>query len=209
VGGPVEGVELRIAPLGDESASDGVGEVWIRGETLMSGYLDDPELSAETITDDGWLKTGDLGWLDASRHLHLVGRAKNMVVTPGGKNVYPEDVEAAFEGIAGVDELCIFASGYVWPRREKLVDEDLFAVVRGKLDARALEKELTARNRKLPEHKRISAFVMIEQSFPRTASMKVKRQPLAERLRSELTPGGTGWTKLARAAGASGTTVAI
>ncbi|MBX7193944.1 MAG: AMP-binding protein [Sandaracinaceae bacterium] len=209
VGGPVEGVELRIAPLGDEPASDGVGEVWIRGETLMSGYLDDPELSAETITDDGWLKTGDLGWLDASRHLHLVGRAKNMVVTPGGKNVYPEDVEAAFEGIAGVDELCIFASGYVWPRREKLVDEGLFAVVRGKLEARALEKELTARNRKLPEHKRISAFVMIEQSFPRTASMKVKRQPLAERLRSELTPGGTGWTKLARAAGASGTTVAI
>jgi long-chain acyl-CoA synthetase len=209
VGAAVKGVELRIVPLTSESPSDGVGEVWIRGATLMSGYLDDPELTAETITEDGWLKTGDLGWLDASRHLHLVGRAKNMIVTPGGKNVYPEDVEAAFEGIAGVDELCVFASGYVWPRREKLVDEGLFAVVRGKIDARALEKELLARNRKLPEHKRIAAFVVVEQAFPRTASMKVKRQPLAERLRAELSPGGAGWTTLARAPGASGTTVAL
>ena len=213
VGAAVKGVELRIVPLGDEAARDaapgGVGEVWIRGATLMSGYLDDPELTAETITEDGWLKTGDLGWLDASRHLHLVGRAKNMIVTPGGKNVYPEDVEAAFESIPGVDELCIFASGYVWPRRDKLVDEGLFAVVRGKLDARALEKELAARNRKLPEHKRIAAFAIVEQAFPRTASMKVKRQPLAERLRAELSPGGPGWTTLARASGASGTTVAL
>ena len=210
VGAAVKGVELRIVPLADaHGGGDGVGEVWLRGETLMSGYLDDPELTAETITEDGWLKTGDLGWLDASRHLHLVGRAKNMIVTPGGKNVYPEDVESAFESIAGVDELCIFASGYVWPRREKLVDEGLFAVVRGKIDARALEKELAARNRKLPEHKRIAAFVIVEQAFPRTASMKVKRQPLAERLRAELSPGGPGWTTLARAPGASGTTVAI
>lgn len=209
VGAAVKGVELRIVPLERDGASDGVGEVWVRGPTLMSGYLDDPELTAETITEDGWLKTGDLGWLDASRHLHLVGRAKNMIVTPGGKNVYPEDVEAAFEGIAGVDELSVFASGYVWPRREKLVDEGLFAVVRGKLDARALEKELAARNRKLPEHKRIAAFVIVEQAFPRTASMKLKRQPLAERLRAEVSPGGAGWTTLARASGASGTTVAI
>jgi len=207
VGPPVKGVEIRIAPLGGATAlpDDGVGEVWIRGATLMSGYLDDPELTAETIDAEGWLHTGDLGWLDASRHLHLVGRAKNMVVTPGGKNVYPEDVESAFDGIASVDELAIFASGYVWPRRESLVNEGLFAVVRGKLDARALEKELTLRNRKLPEHKRIAAFVIVEQSFPRTASMKVKRQALADRLRDELTPGGHGWHGLTRAASAAGT----
>jgi long-chain acyl-CoA synthetase len=209
VGAPVKGVELRIEPLTGERGADGVGEVWIRGATLMSGYLDDPELTAETITADGWLKTGDLGWLDASRHLHLVGRAKNMIVTPGGKNVYPEDIESAFEGIADVDELCVFASGYVWPRRERLQDEGLFAVVRGKLEPRALKQELVARNRKLPEHKRITAFVTVEQAFPRTASMKIKRQPLAERLRAELSPGGPGWTTLARAPGASGAMVAL
>ncbi len=207
VGPPVRGVEIRVVPHGGATAldSDGVGEVWIRGETLMSGYLDDPELTAEAIDGDGWLHTGDLGWLDASRHLHLVGRAKNMIVTPGGKNVYPEDVEAAFDGIAHVDELSIFASGYVWPRRATLTEEGLFAVVRGKIEPRALEKELAARNRKLPEHKRIAAFVIIEQSFPRTASMKVKRQLLAELLREELTPGDGSWHALARASSAAGT----
>lgn len=216
VGAPVKGVELRIVPLGgarDETSGgasdDAVGEVWIRGETLMSGYLDDPELSAETVTEDGWLKTGDLGWLDASRHLHLVGRAKNMIVTAGGKNVYPEDVESAFEGIEGVDELCVFASGYVWPRRESLLEEGLFAVVRSKLDARALEKELTSRNRKLPEHKRIAAFLVVEEAFPRTASTKVKRQPLAERLRAEHTPGEGSWRRLSRGASASNAAVAL
>jgi acyl-CoA synthetase (AMP-forming)/AMP-acid ligase II len=66
-----------------------------------------------------------------------------------------------------------------------------------------------ARNRKLPEHKRITAFVTVEQAFPRTASMKIKRQPLAERLRAELSPGGPGWTTLMRAPGASGAMVGL
>jgi long-chain acyl-CoA synthetase len=196
VGRPVEGVEVRIHTPGP----DGVGEVWIRGETLMRGYLDDPDLSAEAITEDGWLRTGDLGWLDASRHLHLAGRAKNMIVTAGGKNVYPEDVEAAFEGIAGIDELCVFASGYVWPRRARLTDEGLFAVLRGKGEPAAIARELEARNRRLPEHKRLGAFVVVEASFPRTASMKLKREPLAATLRGSVEPGGAGWYPLRAAA---------
>ncbi len=204
VGRPVKGVELRI----EAPEADGVGEVWIRGSTLMRGYLDDPELTAEAITADGWLRTGDLGWLDASRHLHLVGRAKNMIVTPGGKNVYPEDVEAAFHGLANVDELCIFASGYVWPRRKRLTEEGLFAVVRGKVDAAALTRELEARNRKLPEHKRIGAFVLVEASFPRTASMKIKREPLAARLREETSPESAAWHPLKSPASA-GSTVSL
>src|SRR5690606_30185338 len=125
VGRPVSGVEVRIHDAGP----DGVGEVWIRGRTVMKGYLDDPELTAQTITEDGWLKTGDLGWMDAAHHLPLVGRSKNMIVTAGGKNVYPEDVEGAFEELP-VEELAIFASGYLWPRRGKLEEEELVAVVR-------------------------------------------------------------------------------
>jgi len=210
VGRPVKGVEVRIVPTaGTALPADGVGEVWIRGETLMLGYLDDPELSAETITEDGWLRTGDLGWLDASRHLHLVGRAKNMIVTAGGKNVYPEDVESAFEGIAGVDELCVFASGYVWPRHGRLTDEGLFAVLRSKLEPRVLARELAARNRKLPEHKRLAAFVLVEESFPRTASTKIKREPLATLLRETVAPGAADWHPIERGASAPGSTVSL
>ncbi|MEQ1506358.1 MAG: AMP-binding protein, partial [Myxococcota bacterium] len=124
VGPPVRGVELRI----DRPDADGVGEVVVRGPTVMAGYLDDPELTAETIRD-GWLHTGDLGWIDASNHLHLVGRSKDLIVTAGGKNVYPEDVEFAFAGLPGVEELAVFAANTVWPART-MVGEQLVAVVR-------------------------------------------------------------------------------
>lgn len=184
VGRPLDGVEIRVHAPGPE----GVGEVWIRGRTVMKGYLDEPELTAETITEDGWLKTGDLGWMDASHHLHLVGRSKNMIVTAGGKNVYPEDVEGAFDELE-VEELAVFASGFLWPRA--LTDEQLVAVVRPRRGngTRAPSKDavvaqLRAKNRRLPEHKRLGAVLFVEATFPRTASMKIKRAALADSLRA-------------------------
>jgi long-chain acyl-CoA synthetase len=183
VGRPVTGVEIRI----DQPGADGVGEVWIRGRTVMKEYFREPELTARAIDGEGWLHTGDLGWLDASEHLHLVGRSKNMIVTAGGKNVYPEDVEGALEGLA-VDELSVFASGYVWPRSRALTEEVLFGVVRCKTGSEAaIVRALTEKNRRLPEHKRLSSVLFVREAFPRTASMKLKRDALAERLRAEHT----------------------
>ena len=185
VGRPVRGVEVRIETPGP----DGVGEVWIRGRTLMKEYLDDAEQTARAITPEGWLRTGDLGWVDAASHLHLVGRSKNMIVTEGGKNVDPEDVESAFEGVA-CEELAVFASGYVWPRSAQLTDELLFAVVRIKgTSMTAARDEIAQRNRRLPEHKRIAAILAWDEAFPRTASMKVKREVLAESLRERARAG--------------------
>jgi long-chain acyl-CoA synthetase len=185
VGRPVLGVEVRI----HEPGPDGVGEVWIRGRTRMKGYLDDPDLTAETITADGWLKTGDLGWMDAAHHLHLVGRSKNMVVTAGGKNVYPEDIEGAFEDLP-VEELVVFASGYLWPRRAHLEDEHLVAVIRPRRgngvaapSNDALLAQLAAKNQRLPDFKRVRGVLFWNEQFPRTASMKVKRDALAAALR--------------------------
>ncbi|GAB5540544.1 MAG: AMP-binding protein [Sandaracinaceae bacterium] len=185
VGRPVEGVQVRVHRPG----ADGVGEVWIRGRTLMQGYLDDDALTAETITEDGWLRTGDLGWMDAAHHLHLVGRSKNMIVTEGGKNVYPEDVEGAFEALP-VEELAVFASGFLWPEQARLGDERLVAVIRRKkgngveaVSADEVRAQLAAKNRRLPEHKRVRGVLFVDEAFPRTASMKVKRQRLAEALR--------------------------
>ena len=92
VGKALPGVEIRIL----SPDADGVGEVAAKSATVMSHYLDDPELTAETIVD-GWLLTGDLGRFELSNHLQLLGRKKNMIVTEGGKNIYPEDIESAFE----------------------------------------------------------------------------------------------------------------
>ncbi len=177
VGAPLEGVSIRIKG----ADAQGVGEVWVQSPTVMMGYLDDPEQTAETLVD-GWLRTGDVGWLDASGQLHLVGRSKNMIVTAGGKNVYPEDIEGAFEDLP-CDEMCVFASNYLWPGG-KLTDERLVAVVRG-ADAPEIVRLVEERNRRLPDFKRVRGLVLWDESFPRTASMKIKRGPLAEALRAK------------------------
>jgi long-chain acyl-CoA synthetase len=175
VGKPLPGVELRILSPDD----DGIGQVAARSKTVMSHYLDDPELTLETIVE-GWLLTGDLGRFDPTGHLQLFGRKKNMIVTAGGKNIYPEDIETVFDGLP-VKEYCVFAANYVWPKKE-LGQESLVLVLRleqnQKFDAKLLE-EISARNRRLPDFKRVGGYLIWDRDFPRTASMKIKRQELA------------------------------
>jgi long-chain acyl-CoA synthetase len=176
VGKPLPGVELRIL----NPDAEGVGEVAARSNTIMSHYLDDPELTLETIVE-GWLLTADLGRFDRSGHLQLFGRKKNMIVTEGGKNIYPEDIETVFDGLP-VKEYCIFAANYVWPKSE-LGQEMLVIVLRLEpnqhFDSKLLE-EMSVRNRRLPDFKRVGAYLVWNKDFPRTASMKVKRQELAD-----------------------------
>jgi len=182
VGKPLPGVELRIF----NPDSEGVGEVAARSKTVMSHYLDDPEMTDETIVD-GWLFTGDLGRVDPSGHLQLLGRKKNMIVTEGGKNIYPEDVENIFEGIAA-KEFCIFAANYLWPQRS-LSGEQLLLVFHadpGQPLSDRVREQLLARNRRLPDFKRIGGYLLWEEDFPRTASMKIKRQLLAEQIRGKV-----------------------
>jgi long-chain acyl-CoA synthetase len=182
VGRPLPGVELRIANPSEE----GIGEVAVRSRTVMSHYLDDPELTAEAIVD-GWLMTGDLGRLDSTGHLQLFGRKKNMIVTAGGKNIYPEDIENVFEGLA-VKEFCILATNYVWPQ-QSMVGEQLVMAIHlepGQQFTDALRAELAARNRRLLDHKRIAGYLLWERDFPRTASMKIKRNVLAGEIRNRL-----------------------
>jgi len=176
VGKPLPGVDLRLL----SPDSEGIGEVAVQSKTVMSHYLDDPELTAETIVD-GWLLTGDLGRFDGSGHLQLFGRKKNMIVTEGGKNIYPEDIENTFDGLA-VKEYCVLAADYIWPGK-RLGQEMLVLVLRlepGQELTEVLKGELIARNRRLPDFKRVGGYVIWEKDFPRTASMKIKRIVLAE-----------------------------
>src|ERR1700684_3509930 len=182
VGKPLPGVELRIL----NPDSDGIGEVAVHGKTVMSHYLDDPESTAQTIVDD-WLVTGDLGRFDGNGHLQLFGRKKNMIVTEGGKNIYPEDIENAFDGLA-VKEYCIFAANYVWPANG-LGKEMLVLVLRLEQNQEftdALKQEIVSRNRRLPDFKRVGGYLVYGKDFPRTASMKIKRNELAEDIRKVL-----------------------
>jgi long-chain acyl-CoA synthetase len=178
VGRALPGMEVRIANPDEE----GIGEVAVRSKTVMSHYLDDADLTAETIVE-GWLMTGDLGRMDAAGHLQLFGRKKNMIVTAEGKNIYPEDIENVFEGLA-VKEFCVFAANYLWPAHT-MANEELVIVIRLEPDREvddALRSDLAVRNQRLRNYKRISGYLIHDKDFPRTASLKIKRNVLAEEI---------------------------
>src|SRR5207249_2344403 len=145
VGKPLPGMEVKIVDPGE----DGVGEVYVRSKTVMSGYLNEPELTAEAIVD-GWLRSGDLGRFDSTGHLLLSGRKKNMIVTEEGKNIYPEDIEAVFESLP-VKEFCVFAANYVWPKRSMVGEQLILALhlENGQSYSDALRNDILARNNRL------------------------------------------------------------
>ncbi len=177
VGKPLPGTEVRVLNPDDE----GIGEVAVKSRAVMSHYLDDPELTAQTIVE-GWLLTGDQGRFDADGrgHLQLFGRKKNMIVTQGGKNIYPEDIESVFDGLP-VKEYCIFAANYLWPQKT-LGIEMLVLVIHLEQNQQLDEElcdEMAARNRKLPDYKRVGGYLLWEKDFARTASLKIKRGDLA------------------------------
>jgi long-chain acyl-CoA synthetase len=182
VGKPLPGVELRII----DPDSEGIGEVAAKSATTMSHYLDDPEMTAEAFSD-GWLLTGDLGRLDATGHLQLYGRKKNMIVTEEGKNIYPEGLETAFSRVPA-KEFCVFAANYLWPIRT-MAGEQLVIVVHadsGQLLTKEIVASLSDSNRRLASHKRVHAYLVWDRDFPRTASLKIKRAELAEQIRNSL-----------------------
>jgi len=178
VGKPLPGMEVRIV----NSSADGVGEVAVHSKTVMAGYLNEPELTAETIVD-GWLLTGDLGRFDGAGHLQLAGRKKNMIVTEEGKNIYPEDIETVFESLP-VKEFCVFAANYIWPKRSMTGEKLVLALhlEPGQEYSEQLRQDINARNNRLINYKRIHGVVLLDEDFPRTASLKIKRNVLAERL---------------------------
>jgi long-chain acyl-CoA synthetase len=178
VGKPLPGMNMRIV----EPDKEGIGEVQVQSRTVMAGYLKEPELTAETIVD-GWLRTGDLGRFDHTGNLQLFGRKKNMIVTEEGKNIYPEDIEAVFEPLP-VKEFCVFAANYIWPQRS-MVGEQLLLVIHlenGQSYNDELKKAVSFLNGRLLNYKRVHGIVLFEEDFPRTASLKIKRNVLAESL---------------------------
>jgi long-chain acyl-CoA synthetase len=127
--------------------------------------------------------TGDLGRFDSTGHLQLFGRKKNVIVTEEGKNIYPEDIETAFESLP-VKEFCIFAANFIWPQRS-MVNEQLLLILhleQGQTLTNELRVDISNRNNRLLNYKRVHGLVLLNEDFPRTASLKIKRNILAERL---------------------------
>jgi len=103
----------------------GVGEVIVKGPMVMKGYFNMPDETKETFTEDGYLKTGDLGYMDSENYLYLTGRAKNLIVTEGGKNVYPEEIENEFQLFEEIEQVLI--RGFIIDK--KTMSEGIEAVI--------------------------------------------------------------------------------
>lgn len=178
-GRPIRGVELRIDRTG-EGGADGAGEVQARGPGVFAGYRNDPERTAKAFTKDGWFKTGDLGRIDGDGFLHLVGRVSEMIVRADGKNVQPEDVEAAFAGHPFIAEIAVLERGgklvgLVLPEKRAIVESG------GGLSPReCVRAAIDARSKTLPSYLRLQAFALAADALPRTRLGKLRRHLLPE-----------------------------
>lgn len=169
---PIPGVDLRIS-------AD--GEILVRGSNITPGYWNDPEKTAETFEGE-WYKTGDQGHLDGRGYLHLNGRKKDMIVLANGQNVFPEDVEAVLNNHPRVTEAVVvgFTSESAAQVHAVLILED---------GARANEVVAWA-NRQLANHQRIRGHHVWEWGdFPKTHTMKVKKNLVLEAIETDGTPG--------------------
>jgi long-chain acyl-CoA synthetase len=171
VGWTLPPLELRTEPD---------GEVVVRGPSVFSEYWRDPDATAAAFTPDGWYRTGDIGELDASGSLRLIGRTRSLIALPNGMNVHPEDVEAALVAEGLVEPVVYEAE----PGRIALAYRPGAAFSEQPADEEpALTVAVTAANRRLATHQRIAGRAPFpEPDFPRTHTRKVRRSAVAERM---------------------------
>jgi len=167
-----EGVSLRIVKC-PVSAEEGVGEIQVQGPNVMIGYYKDKEKTAEVITSDGWLRTGDLGCIDKKGRLHIRGRLKALILGPSGENIYPEEIEGLLGTSALIDDALVYSG-------EK---GELVALVRLSEAAKAvtgavehvLEDLRKWTNKKLAAFSKLSRIEVKREPFEKTPTMKIKR----------------------------------
>jgi long-chain acyl-CoA synthetase len=188
VGKPMFNAEIRIA----DPDADGVGEVLIKGEMVFAGYYNNPEATADAFTEDGWFRSGDLGRIDSDGHLYIVGRAKDVIVLPSGKNVHPEDLEVHYLKAPEVEELAVI--GIADDSVGKAGAEKLVAVVVPNFEylttaklpnsREAVRYALDNLGRELPEYQRVRDYLVRTEPLPRTATRKIKRFELKKQIES-------------------------
>ncbi len=171
---PLPGVSLRI----DAEPGQASGEILVRGPNVFAGYRNNPEATKLAFTPDGWFRTGDLGSVDRDGYLHIVGRVKEVIVLPDGKNVIPEDVEDAYASSPLIREVAILERQGVLAAL--FVPDDETIRIRGSARARdLLRDEIEDISLRLPPYQRITAFSVTREPLPRTHLGKLRRHLLA------------------------------
>lgn len=173
---------------------DGIGEICVKGPMVMQGYYKMPEETSKMFTPDGWFKTGDLGWLDSENYLMLSGRCKNLIVTEGGKNVYPEEIEDSFQLETDIQQITV--QGYIANKETKSEEIEALIYPSDSLFERlgisrkdsvsnedkkvevlnAVTKIVGKINKNLQPYQRITNIIILDKPLEMTTTMKVKRK---------------------------------
>jgi long-chain acyl-CoA synthetase len=186
VGRAIPGVEIRI------SGTDPVGEILAFGPNIMKGYYKRKELTSRVVVN-GWLQTGDVGYLDEEGHLFITGRSKDVIVTASGMNVYPEEIEFPLNKIPAIKEACVLGvkvkEGVRKGTEEVLAlivpDMDHFEKLGRTEDAiiqEAISNEVQSLNKKMVDYKRIARFTIRKEELPKTRIKKIKRFQIKKEL---------------------------
>ena len=169
-------VDVAEVRIDSEDPQHVVGEIQCRGENIMIGYYKNEEATRNAFTDDGWLKTGDLGIIDAEGNIFIRGRSKNMILGPSGQNIYPEEIEAVVNNQTYVLENVVVDRG---GKLVALVFLDEQAIAKALLDNEAKsnipENIRVGANRQLPAYSQLSKVELVDKPFEKTPKMSIKR----------------------------------
>lgn len=186
VGKAMFGAEVKL----NNPDKSGEGEVLLRGSMVFDGYYKNPAATKDAFTEDGWFKTGDLGRFGKDGHLYIVGRAKDVIVLPSGKNVHPEDLEVHYSKTPLIGEMCVL--GVEDKNAKHAGEEKLLAVVIPDFEylkqsniansKEMIRFELDNLGRELPEYQRVRDYIVRSEPIPRTATKKIKRFELQKEI---------------------------
>ena len=172
-GQTVERMQVRID---SEDPRKVVGEIQMKGDNVMMGYYKNPEATKATFTEDGWLKSGDLGIMDADGNVFIKGRSKNMILSASGQNVYPEEIEDKFNSLPLVMESIVISRG------NKIValvvpDMDAFKKLEGNTKSveEILDEYLKQVNAELPAYSKVNLLERHDEPFEKTPKRSIKR----------------------------------
>ncbi len=177
VGLPIFGLRVKI----DDPDANGEGEICVKGPNVMLGYFNNPEATAEVFDKDGFFHTGDYGRLDDEGWIYITGRKKNLIILSNGKNVYPEELEADIQKIAGVAEVVVYAGESRVNKDKEIIVAEIFPdtdalQALGVADPQAyFEEQIKKLNAKLPPYKLVKRVKLRDTEFQKNTSRKIIR----------------------------------